>query len=149
LSWSGRPPDVGSEYYFFEELQVRLVIDLQACQSPGSRVRGIGRYSLALAQAMVRSAGKHECVIALNGAIADSVEPLRAAFTDLLPSDQVRSWASLSKIAEAFYGGKRRSVVAGELFRQAMREFQPDCSRASTVMSSTSSAHAPKARPPR
>ncbi|WP_198670403.1 glycosyltransferase family 1 protein, partial [Dyella sp. C9] len=105
---------------------MRLVIDLQACQSSGNRIRGIGRYSLALAQAMVRNAGNHECVIALNAAIADSVEPMRAAFTELLPADRIRSWASVAKIAEAFHGGAPRSQAAGELFRQAMREFRPD-----------------------
>lgn len=105
---------------------MRLVIDLQACQSSGNRVRGIGRYSLALAQAMVRNAGSHECVIALNAAMVDSVEPMRGAFTELLPADRIRSWASVAKIAEAFHGGARRSQVAGELFRQAMREFRPD-----------------------
>ena len=31
---------------------MRIVIDLQACQSAGSRFRGIGRYSRSLAQAM-------------------------------------------------------------------------------------------------
>lgn len=108
------------------EKVVRLVIDMQACQSPGSRIRGIGRYSLALAQAMVRRAGSHECLVAMNSAIPDSVEYLRAAFSDLLPPERLRSWASTTQVAEAFHGGAPRASVANELFHQAMREFQPD-----------------------
>lgn len=38
---------------------MRIVIDLQGAQSE-SRFRGIGRYSLSLAQAMARNAGEHE-----------------------------------------------------------------------------------------
>lgn len=105
---------------------MRLVIDMQACQSPSSRVRGIGRFSLALSRAMVQRAGKHECVITLNSALPDSAESLRSAFTDLLPVDRICGWASTASIAEAFHGGAPRSTVAGELFRHAMREFQPD-----------------------
>ena len=34
---------------------MRIILDLQACQSP-SRLRGIGRYSMALAKALIRRA---------------------------------------------------------------------------------------------
>lgn len=70
---------------------MRVVIDLQGAQSV-SRFRGIGRYSLSLAQAMAGQAGDHEILIALNGALADSIEPLREAFSGLLPSDAIRVW---------------------------------------------------------
>jgi len=70
---------------------MRIVIDLQGAQSV-SRFRGIGRYSLSLAQAMAAQAGDHEMLIALNGALVDSVEPLRNAFTGLLPPDSIRVW---------------------------------------------------------
>ncbi|HZX78323.1 glycosyltransferase [Lysobacter sp.] len=70
---------------------MRIVIDLQGAQSV-SRFRGIGRYSLSLAQAMAAQAGDHEMLIALNGALVDSVEPLRNAFNGLLPPDSIRVW---------------------------------------------------------
>lgn len=105
---------------------MRLVIDLQAYQSPESRIAGVGHYSLALARAMVEKSGQHECVLALNGAITDSVEASRAALGDLLPADRIRSWASVSGIAESSPGGAVRNAVAGELFRQSMRELRPD-----------------------
>ena len=56
---------------------MRIVLDLQACQSP-SRLRGIGRYSLELAKAMARAPRGHEIVIAMNGALSDTVEPISA-----------------------------------------------------------------------
>ncbi len=61
---------------------MRIVIDLQGAQC-GSRHRGIGRYSLALAHAMVRNRGDHEIIIALSGLFPDTIEPIRAAFDGL------------------------------------------------------------------
>ncbi|WP_203564006.1 hypothetical protein [Deefgea sp. CFH1-16] len=59
---------------------MRIVIDLQGAQS-ASRHRGIGRYSLALAQAMVRNRGEHEILIALNGMFQKLLSQLEPHFT--------------------------------------------------------------------
>lgn len=70
---------------------MRIVIDLQGAQS-GSRFRGIGRYSLALALAMVRNAGRHDVHVVLNGRFEDSIEPIIQAFGDTLPADHIHVW---------------------------------------------------------
>jgi glycosyltransferase involved in cell wall biosynthesis len=70
---------------------MRIVIDLQGAQA-ASRYRGIGRYSLQFAQAMVRNGGNHECFIALNAAFSDTIEPIRAAFDGLVPQEQIVVW---------------------------------------------------------
>lgn len=70
---------------------MRIVIDLQGAQGE-SRLRGIGRYSLAIALAIARNKGKHEVLIVLNGLLSDSVEPIRAAFNEILPSENIRVW---------------------------------------------------------
>lgn len=74
---------------------MRIVIDLQAAQSPGSRIRGIGRYSLALAEAMAEHAGDHDVWIALNHAVPDVIDNLRARFARIIPEDRVVVWESL------------------------------------------------------
>jgi len=56
---------------------VKIAIDLQACQSPGSRQRGIGRYSLELARALVRNRGEHRLHFLLNAAFDDVEASLR------------------------------------------------------------------------
>ncbi len=71
---------------------MRIVIDLQGAQSTGSRNRGIGRYSLSLAQAVVRNAGEHNVFIALNDLFPETIDPIRAAFDGLLPQEQIRVW---------------------------------------------------------
>jgi len=55
---------------------MRIVIDLQGAQCD-SRTRGIGRYSLSLALAMARNAGRHDVWLALNSAFPQSIFDLR------------------------------------------------------------------------
>lgn len=71
---------------------MRIVIDLESAQSPQSRNRGIGRYSTALAKAMVRQKGPHEILIALNGSYGDTVDEVRRAFGGLLPQSSILTW---------------------------------------------------------
>ena len=71
---------------------MRIVIDLQACQGAGSRIRGIGRYSKSLALAMIREDRGHDFWIALNGGLPEAVEDIRATFDGLLPQEQIVLW---------------------------------------------------------
>lgn len=97
---------------------MRIVIDLQAAQSPDSRHRGIGRYSIALAKAMLRNRGEHEVLIALNGVFADTIEPLREMFSEWLPAEAIRVWhATVPPIAVAAAAPAHRH--AAELVREA------------------------------
>ena len=69
------------------------MIDLQGAQG-ANRHLGIGRYSLALAEAMARNAGGHEVWIALNAVFRDTIEDIRAALDALVPQEQIVVWES-------------------------------------------------------
>ncbi|WP_262966472.1 glycosyltransferase [Methylobacter psychrophilus] len=104
---------------------MRIVIDLQGAQS-ASRHRGIGRYSLALAQAMVRNRGEHEIIIALNGLFPDTIEPIRAEFEGILPQDNIRVWHTLDELCGVHPHNIRRRKVS-ELIRESfLASLQPD-----------------------
>ena len=104
---------------------MRLVIDLQAAQSL-SRFRGIGRYSLALARAMVQQRGDHEVIIALNGMLAESIEDIRAAFDGLLPQDNIRVWQAVGPVHPLDPDNHWRQRTA-ELMREAfLANLEPD-----------------------
>ena len=73
---------------------MRVVIDLEAAQSPQSRHRGIGRYSLALAKEMLlqgRERG-HEIIVALNGTYEGTAAPMRQALEGFVHPSNVVSW---------------------------------------------------------
>lgn len=79
---------------------MRIVLDMQACQTE-SRFRGMGRYSLSLAQAMAQQADKHEVWLALNGLFPDTIEPLRADFDGLIPQDRIVVWHTPGPVMES------------------------------------------------
>jgi hypothetical protein len=104
---------------------MRIVLDLQSAQAE-NRNRGIGRYSVNLAEAMVRRGHRHEIVIALNGAFEDMVEPIREHFRDLVPPQHFRVWSQLRPTAGIDEANRWR-VQASELVREhALCELAPD-----------------------
>lgn len=78
---------------------MRIVIDLQPCQSE-SRFRGIGRYSLAFASALVRNAKEHEVWILLNDRFPESAPRIRQVFSGLVPRERIVVFSVPTQIAE-------------------------------------------------
>src|SRR5271166_6829070 len=112
---------------------MRLVLDLQGAKSE-SRFRGIGRYSLALAQAIGREADQHEIWLALNGRFPDSIEPLRANFADLLPAERIRVFELPGPVAEADLANTWRMQAAELLREKFLADLRPDVVHLSTVL---------------
>lgn len=104
---------------------MRIVIDLQGCQT-ASRFRGIGRYSLALVQAMARQAGEHELWLALNGRLADSIIDIRAAFNGLIPPERIRVFEVPGPTAEIDPANTRRARSAELIREQFLATLRPD-----------------------
>lgn len=105
---------------------MRIVIDLQACQSTGSRNRGIGRYSLALAKAMLRSSSGHEFHLLLSDAFPDTIEPLRQTFDRLLPPENIHVWELPQPVAELFPENAWRAKAAQFVREQMIANLRPD-----------------------
>lgn len=105
---------------------MRIVIDLQACQSAGSRFRGIGRYSRSLAEAMLRHGQGHEFWIALNGGLQAPIEAIRAAFDGLLPQERIVAWDNPFPAVEHLDPDPWRSRVAERIREDFLAALQPD-----------------------
>lgn len=104
---------------------LKIVLDLQACQGE-SRDRGIGRYSWALAQAMLRCGrDRHEFWVALNAAFPQSVEFMRSQLGDvLLPSERIVAWKTEGPVAACDVGNEgrlERGLAVREAFLDALR----------------------------
>jgi glycosyltransferase involved in cell wall biosynthesis len=101
---------------------LRIVIDLQACQTPGSRRRGIGRYSMALAQAMTRQAAdKHEIWLALNGCFPDTIGDIREAFRPLLPPGRIAVFQTPRRPAGDPSAWRVQAAAIRELFLASLK----------------------------
>lgn len=104
---------------------MRIVIDMQGAQTE-SRFRGIGRYTMAFAQAVVRNRGDHEILLALSGLFPETINPIRNAFEGLLPQDNIRVWDALGPVKEEQTGNDARREAA-ELVREAfLASLHPD-----------------------
>ena len=103
-----------------------IVIDMQGAQSTGSRNRGIGRYTLALTKEMARQRREHEIILVLNGLFPDTIEHIRATFSDLLPQENIRVWESAGPVNSQDTANDARRKAA-EISREAfLASLQPD-----------------------
>ncbi|NTZ08819.1 glycosyltransferase [Burkholderia metallica] len=104
---------------------MRIVIDMQGAQT-GSRFRGIGRYTLALAKAMVRNKGEHEIVLALSGLFPETIEPIRNEFSGLLPDSNIRVWSAASPVRELESENRLRREIAERVREAFLADLRPD-----------------------
>ena len=111
---------------------MRIVIDMQGAQTE-SRYRGIGRYTIAFAQGVVRNRGEHEIILVLSGLFPETIEPIRAAFDGLLPQENIRVWHASVPVKEELPGNDGRRETA-ELLREAfLASLQPDVIHVSSL----------------
>ena len=104
---------------------MRIVIDLQGMQTE-SRFRGIGRYSLSLAKAIVKNRGSHEVVVALNGFLPETVSAIRKEFRGLLPDGGVLVWNAPEIRSERSAGESWRREAAELLRESFLASLKPD-----------------------
>lgn len=103
---------------------MKIILDMQSCQS-GSRKGGIGRYSLELAKAMARRAGRHELWMVLSGTMPEAVAEVRAEFSDLLRQDRIRVFDAPPAVAEL--NNNKTKVRSAELVRENfINSLRPD-----------------------
>lgn len=97
---------------------MRIAIDMQGAQGSG-RDRGIGRYTLALADGLVRMNKAHEILLVMNGLFPESVASISAHFRGKLPQENILAWTAPGPL-DFMSGGKnawRRQTA--ELVREA------------------------------
>lgn len=111
---------------------MRIVVDLQGCQS-ASQYRGIGRYSMSLAQAMGRQAGSHEFWLLLNGAFPESVDRIRRAFSDSIPSTRIISFSIPSPVAELDAANVWRCRAAEYIRETYLADLKPEILHVSSL----------------
>ena len=105
---------------------MRIVIDMQGAQT-ASRLRGIGRYTLALVSELITaSRGQHEILLVLNGLLATTIAPIRTHFAAQLPAHAILTWIAPGPVNARLPANHGRRVRA-ELLREAfLGSLSPD-----------------------
>ena len=90
---------------------------MQGVQS-GSRLRGIGRYTLAFTNALIFNNSNHEIVLLFNGLFPESVEWARSYFAGKLSQKNIRVWMATEQVNYINENNTCHRKVA-ELIREA------------------------------
>lgn len=105
---------------------MRIVIDLQACQD-GSHGRGIGRYAMSMARALIRNGrGRHSFRVLLSDRFPDRVAPVRVALSDLLAPHEIVVGAAPGRIESAHTDFAWRTRASEIVWNDFIQSFQPD-----------------------
>lgn len=104
---------------------MRIVIDMQGAQT-ASRFRGIGRYSMAFARAVIINRQEHEVFLVLNGLFTETIEFIRAAFDDLLPQSNILVWHAPGPLCAIHPENAARHAVAALIRENFLAKLQPD-----------------------
>lgn len=104
---------------------MRVLIDLQGAQTE-SRFRGIGRYSISLAQAMARNAGDHEVWVAVNGAFPDGIGDIHAALEGLVPAQRICQFNTFRDVGWPNAANGWRRNASERMWEAFLDGVQPD-----------------------
>lgn len=102
---------------------MRIVIDMQGAQTPFSRHRGVGRYTMGLVTSLLHNHRDHEIFLALNGAFQDAIGDIRDEFEGLLPQEKIRVWQQFyncSAINHDYAPAKWAAEISREVFLNSL-----------------------------
>lgn len=105
---------------------MRIVFDMQACQSPGSRTRGIGRYTFAHVHAFIKLATEHEVILILSNAFSEAIELVRQDFADVLDPANIRIFNGMTGLYDVSPNNRWRHDASLELYQDFVRALKPD-----------------------
>lgn len=112
---------------------MKIVIDLQGIQND-SRFRGIGRYSIAFAKALIRHRGTHEIVVLLSDLFPESLEQAKQSLGVEAQACTIKVWSGIGPTAYLDSRNQWRREVS-ELLREAYIEtLKPDVVLISSVV---------------
>jgi O-antigen biosynthesis alpha-1,2-mannosyltransferase len=104
---------------------MRILIDLQGAQSE-SRSRGIGRYSLALAKAVVCNRDNHEIFILLSNLFPETIDEIKKSFSGSIPAHHFIVFSAPAPVNEIVLENSWR-VRSAELVREKIiNDIGPD-----------------------
>ena len=104
---------------------MRIVVDMQGAQSE-SRYRGIGRYTLSFAKAIVRNRGEHDIILVLSGLFPETINPIRDEFAELLPKENIQVWNAPGPVRVNNPLNLEKSNITALVRESFIESLQPD-----------------------
>lgn len=105
---------------------MKILIDMQGAQTPGSRRRGIGRYSLSFAEGILRNRGEHDVHLLLNGAFPDAIVEIKDRLAGLVDKEKFHIFHPNGPTCQSDPANRDRRI-ASELLREGLvAKIKPD-----------------------
>ena len=104
---------------------MRIVIDLQGAQTE-SRFRGIGRYTISIAKAIIRNNKKHDIYIALSALFPETIAGLKEQFSQLIPAENIVVWYAPGPVRAMEKDNAWRSECAEYIREALLHNLNPD-----------------------
>lgn len=104
---------------------MRIIIDLQSCQN-GSRNRGIGRYTLALARALVQQGREHEFLLLASDRFPGTTGAIFDAFEGLVPKENIIVFTTHDRTTSADPANAWRCRAAELVRADILERLHPD-----------------------
>ncbi len=111
---------------------MKIIIDLQSLQG-SNRNRGIGRYSLALSQALIRQAQHHEVYLCLNSNDIEVVQEIRSNFNTIIADDNIKVFEIPRKNNHEIDGSSIKLKIAEKIRENFIANLHPDLIYISSV----------------
>jgi glycosyltransferase involved in cell wall biosynthesis len=116
---------------------MRIVLDMQGAQT-NSRFRGIGRYTVSMAQALLRIESKHEIFLAFNASMPEAIADVRMQLGDLIKEENILIWYGPGPAQNDDNNNDYRRRVAEECFKTFLQQVQTDLLFVSSYLESFS-----------
>src|SRR5207247_11292771 len=104
---------------------MRIVLDLQGAQTE-SRFRGIGRYTISLAEAIYRNRGQHEVCFVLNGNMPESLDSIIESLSNVAPHHSFHTWYGPDRFIGNGYDVGWRKSASEKIFEAFTESLQAD-----------------------
>nr|WP_315239706.1 glycosyltransferase family 1 protein [uncultured Albidiferax sp.] len=114
---------------------MRIIIDLQACQFL-SRFRGIGRYSMLLAQSMASQLTKrdHEVWLLLNDKFPETIESITSCFYPWIPHNKIAVFSTPHSVESVNSENHWRIRAAEQIREHFIAQLEPDFVHVASLM---------------
>src|SRR2546423_15423336 len=113
---------------------MRLVLDVQARQTEGSGLRGVGRYAEGLAIHIARQRGEDDLRICLNAAYPHTIRSMSASLRPAIGAQHISFCLDPMFANQTSFGAEDDTLVRAELIRRHWIALHPDVLHISHVI---------------
>lgn len=107
---------------------MRIVIDMQGAQTPSSKNRGVGRYTIEIAYEFCIQAQKkrHDVFLVCNANYIYEYKSIRNHFSKIMPSNHILAWEQIKESVAGISKDSTAKFIAEQIREWFISQIRPD-----------------------